>query len=343
MKYLRGDTVAYFKSLPQLQKVDLGGIEVRHFAEGTQEYRVHCSKASPDAEALRFYLANHLYTVISSKFSQNSPLPQNVVNVLDWYRGVLENQGQRMLHYMLSITTREMRHLKYTQVTSGFWGSLEKTHGVEIADFIKGICSLSESEAVDKYMKHPPKCSISNYINGLAYAFNHGAWNGGFGGKKWGKVAEVCAEFIDGKISMEAMVDTGYTLAHNNGPIFNKGMMYSMYTGSFITLLDVQRSGQIPSLLLDSADYGIKKDSEAVSVLGTAVSCGLEFSPFVDWHKVEALGSVNKYPQFKEHQKKHTPKESLPVTKFGKFKAKQVGTWGVFPGQAVPVFERVKK
>ena len=54
---------------------------------------------------------------------------------------------------------------------------------------------------------------------------------------------------LTGTTSMEMLVDTGYTLAHNGGPIFNKGMMYTHYDSHFLTILDLQRAGQMLDLL----------------------------------------------------------------------------------------------
>jgi hypothetical protein len=148
--------------------------------------------------------------------------------------------------------------------------------------------------------------------------------------------------FLTGKTSLEALVDTGYTLAHNTSPIFNKGMMYNTYDHHLITVLDVQRSGQMPELLIDP-DFSTFKDAGLESLIKMVWSQYPDkFRGYVDWFKVEELGAVGKYSQYKEAQKKKHP-VGPPVQKptvKGGVQWKKVGDWDVWPGVSVPQYER---
>jgi len=62
-------------------------------------------------------------------------------------------------------------------------------------------------------------------------------------------VADCLANFVNGNYSAEMMMDVGWTLCHNNGPIFNKQIFYNMYSHDLVRLLDVQRAGMIPALV----------------------------------------------------------------------------------------------
>ena len=173
------------------------------------------------------------------------------------------------------------------------------------------------------------------------YAFDHGSWSAGYGGKPWGQIARTANQFFTGHTSLEMLVDTAYTLAHNNGPMFNKGMLYQSYSQKFIMLLDIQRSGQIPELILDPELWvGAQKPPKVVAdVVLTAENCPGAFGKWVDWTKVHNAGSKGQYPtQLKKQQDLHPP-----VAKFGQYEAKHVGTFSVWPGQSAKVFVRQKK
>ena len=116
---------------------------------------------------------------------------------------------------------------------------------------------------------------------------------------------------VVGETSIEIMNDTAWTLAHNNGPMFNKGMLYNTYTSTIYKILDVQRAGMIPQLIAEGtlgshADSAVSQAFEAVKAVFPESVTG-----YVDWFKVEALGSLHQYPTEK----------NLQTAKYGKTKA----------------------
>src|SRR5208283_4005185 len=102
---------------------------------------------------------------------------------------------------------------------------------------------------------------IGTFCKGLAWQFYKCKWAGGYGGKKWGVVTDCLARFVTGEFSAEMMLDTVWTLAHNGGPIFNKGQFYACYGHTLYRILDVQRSGQIPEAVL--FDHAVKGFADA--------------------------------------------------------------------------------
>jgi hypothetical protein len=93
------------------------------------------------------------------------------------------------------------------------------------------------------------------------------------------------------------MLDTGFALCHNNGPIFNKGLVYTGYSGEIRTMLDVQRAGQIPQLVNDAVNKWVylpnvpvshlfKTHEKMISLLGGP------FQEHVDWLKVQQAGAL---------------------------------------------------
>jgi hypothetical protein len=354
VKYQPKNTLSYFKAAPQFHRIRLAHLPTKAFGESTKLYRKDCGEVSPDEEALKFYALNHLASLVEKNFTLHEPLPEWAVEVRQKHLEEVVKQGNRMLHYILSICTREMRHIKNAETTTAasFWGKLEKAYGKEIREFIFSLKAMTENVAVSTYMDKAPKCSLGNYIAGLAWAFHNGSWDSNYGGKAWGVVADACVSFVEGKTSLEALVDTGYTLAHNNGPIFNKGMMYAYYSGHFMTILDVQRSGQIPELFLDKKNYGtsevtnLKEIKDLVKRVQTEYP--KEFLGYVSWTKVEKLGALGKYSSWVKEEKVEHPEKVEPpkptVIKMGSahVKIKELGNWEMFPGESAKIFERVK-
>jgi hypothetical protein len=166
-------------------------------------------------------------------------------------------------------------------------------------DMIKGTGS---STAVNTFMSDPPIVDLGRYTDFLVKCFNEGQFTSGYGGKAWGAVAKVLRDYVWGGITAEMMMDTAFTLCHNNGPIFNKGMLYSSYSDEIYMILDVQRSGQIPKLV------GNKECSKALNgiVVKLWTLCNdvlkEEFEGYVDWYLVESLGSKKTYPMQKKAQ-----------------------------------------
>jgi hypothetical protein len=67
-------------------------------------------------------------------------------------------------------------------------------------------------------------------------------WGGGFGGKKWGAVARVLGDYMEGNIKRRLFLDRCWTLEHNGGCVFNKVYTVERYdkkSGSYSTLQSV--------------------------------------------------------------------------------------------------------
>jgi hypothetical protein len=124
-------------------------------------------------------------------------------------------------------------------------------------------------------------------------------------------------------------------------------MMYETYDHHLITVLDVQRAGQMPELVLDethSNSISHLQDASLKSLIKSVWSQYPDkFRGWVDWFQVEALGAVGKYSSYKEQQKKlhpAEPKVKKEVKVAQGVQWKQVGSWDVWPGVSVPKYER---
>lgn len=365
MKYLPTNTLAHYNAAPQRRLQNLAGIPVEVFAKSTTEYRKSCGMASPDTLAITFYALNHSAAIVRKLFTPNEPLPEWAEQVMREYTKALSVQSTRMIHYLLSITTREMRHLK--SVPSSFWSSVTAECGAPMVEFMKAIKSNpDEEQAVKRYMSNPPMASVGQYLTAMAKGFHlgHGqSWAGSYGGPAWGEIADHAVKMVKGEATMEWLVDTGYNLAHNTAPIFNKGMMYHGPGGDFETVLDVQASGQVPSMILSADSFhpleGVNSLIPATvrTIIHTVhqhvtEESGVRFPETVDWYAVHNKKNAQRYKPHQKEQDKGKKKiaatpaapvvPDVPKVKMvGSKKAKVVGTWQVFPGQTVDVVERL--
>lgn len=328
---LKKDTLAYQMGVrPTTQKRKMGWVQVPHVVKSLNSfmgvkdlYKTPGSVSSilkseeasghPEIDALMFYMLNHSVSLVASRVHPLEPLG-DYLPLVEMYHQELALRSTRMFYYLLLICTRESRHEKKSSAAS----ALHSKYGAEISKFHTSLHGCSSMGAADVLMKTPPKVDIGSYTSFLVDVFNQGSWSSGFGGKAWGEVARVLRDFVLGDITAEMMMDTSFTLCHNNGPIFNKGMLYSSYSSGIYKILDVQRSGQIPELV---ACKGVSQAS-AVQVQTAYSLCnklvGDSFGPYVDWFKVEDLGALKKYPVEKDLQKKAhgTPSGSKAAKSF---------------------------
>ncbi|QIN95303.1 hypothetical protein DLP3_140 [Stenotrophomonas phage vB_SmaS_DLP_3] len=303
MKYRSKDTVASLLAIPQARPVDMTQINAQSVAKRIRLYRSSCGKASPDGQALRFYGLNQCMAVIAKKYGQHGVLPPHMKAVAEAYVRELVAQTERMFGYMLLITTRESRHVHSAK--NDFEKKFAAQFGKAANDFNQLINGSGSDGAVERFLENAPDMPIGTYARSLEWCFFHGGFNGSYGGKPWGNIAKTLADAVTGVTSMEIMVDTAYTLAHNNGPIFNKGMMYSGYTDAIYKILDVQRSGQVVELCRSGVMSAHLKEKDLLPLFDAVVKeFPEEFGEYVDWIKVEKLGSVKKYPHEIAEQKK---------------------------------------
>lgn len=256
--------------------------------------------AVPEKEALKFYGLNHGMSIIRSKYDVNEILPPDVHTFVETYYSAVSESAMRVFYYLLIICTREARHNK--SMTTDYKNIVSK-FGVATTDFHKN--GGGEETIHAKLKNNPPDTTIGNYVSSLAWVFYNCSWHGGYGGKAWGQVTDCLVNFVYGKISAEMMLDTVWTLAHNNGPIFNKQHLYTGYSPTLYRLLDVQRSGQIPEFILhDSSAFVYADDELRGRMLQVRAWSGGQVGDFVDWFKVAALGALRNYSGDQIKQKK---------------------------------------
>lgn len=295
------DTLAYHQSrvlTTNRQMSDSPCASLAHMIK-TYQSADQDSSTSPEREALWFYGLNHGMSLIQAEYAPLEPMaPADLAYVEDYYARMAKS-AVRAFYYLVLICTREARHNK--SLTEDL-PQIEKMFGKPIASFFKGIKG-GEAGIHQKLLSAPPDASVGAYVKSLQWVFYNSHWSGGYGGKAWGAVADCLVRFVTGEFTAEMMLDTNWTLAHNNGPIFNKGIFYGLYSGTLYRILDVQRSGQIPeAVLTDSAIKGYATEAMTAAMLWISARFPDAVGDYVDWFMVEGLGAVNSYPAEKKQQ-----------------------------------------
>lgn len=271
-------------------------------------------KVQVEASAIQFYLLNQAFGLLMMQVEPKADLSPPQEDLAKLYLTTASESSARLFYYILLIITREARHV-YENTT--LEASLMKKYGSEFTGFLKTIKGSNSSSAVDKFLKYKFKdLTLGNYVSGITQVFEKGKFSSGYGGKPWANIADTLRKMVYGETSIEIMNDTAWTLAHNNGPMFNKGMLYETYTPYIYKILDVQRGGMIPQLLSE----GIATKYTTSQVLAAMATVKKAFPDlikgYVDWYKVEELGSIHKYSDEKKVQdaKFGKPKKGTTAT-----------------------------
>lgn len=294
------DTLAYHQSRVFCRQRDMRNVPCGRVTEALKHYKTAVTDmAKPETEALWFYGLNHVMSLISARRAPLEPLTDEELELVTLYHDASVEKSVRAFYYLILICTREARH---NQSKSADLPKIKAKFGDEIATFFGK--AGNESDIHQRLLDSPPSATIGQYVDALAWQFYNSKWSGGYGGKAWGKVTDCLVRFVKGEFSAEMMMDTVWTLAHNNGPIFNKGHLYQMYSANLVRILDIQRSGQVPEAILHDQKVGAYVDLPLRQVMQQVEKMFPgSIKNHVDWYVVEALGAVHKYPQDKEAQK----------------------------------------
>lgn len=289
------NTLAYQSSRVLCQHRDMSDVPCASVASALKTFKTNDQnpKCPPEQEALWFYGMNHAVAMVSAARAPLEPLPPKEIELVREYHSKLDEKACRAFYYLLLVTIRESRH---NQSKSSSKAKMKEKFGQEVAEFFCGSTG-GEDDIHKTFLNAPPQAPIGNLTGAMQWAFYHSKWSSGYGGPKWGSIADCLHRFVTGEYSAEMMLDTIWTLQHNGGVLFNKGHVYTHETATLKRILDIQRSGQIPAAILNDppcAGY-VQSDLRAWMEHTEKLFPG-QIGKFVDWYMVEALGSVHKYP-----------------------------------------------
>jgi hypothetical protein len=291
------DTLVHQKARPLQSNIDLRESSLKTVMDNYSGlHSVLTAKdggvmARPETDALWFYAQQHAMGLIERSLDSDEPLGD-----FGWYVNMYHEQVQlkalRMFYYLLLICTRESRHMKTGAGKVSLYAKYPS-----IVDFHSNHVQDSSADAsINAICQNAPDVTLGEYTSFLVNAFTMPGYNGGYGGKAWAAVARPLRDFVHGNISAEILMDTAFTLAHNNGPIFNKGMLYHTYEGnSLIKILDVQRSGQIPQLIANNHLTGKFVPALMLEYVHGFSKLDSGFAGSVDWKRVKNINGVACY------------------------------------------------
>jgi len=286
-----------YRKRPQTVPLSFKGVTVAQLVQSIakwQSEQVH-QYAVPEDQALQFYVANAAYAQLAQKVEAHQPLNQVQQWLMTHYYEVMKNIGLRAFFYTFLICTREARHGGFTQLKP------KVAHVYGDIGFFKNLTDdastiISQIQGSDWQTKY----TLDKFTDLLVLVFEQATFSGGYGGKNWAAVARPLRDFCHGLTTMEMFLDTVWTLAHNNGAIFNKAMMYKKQNDeALLKILDVQRAGQIPSLIWWNESQFVKDHHR--EVVNEARKDMPDFGiNKVDWQAVVDAGALGSYPGFKK-------------------------------------------
>jgi hypothetical protein len=301
------NTLAYqLKGRPLIMKRDLSEVPIQAVAASVRQfYQKFGEHIAPETEAIMFYLANHAMKELAFRFDPLEPLPEWAVGVCDEYHRASAQIAARAFYYMLLITAREARHNSMKSQVE--WKKkIEQQFGkgpmMALLHYPDHNSVNTVTQVFDEYANG---AKLGDICRSIVYTHDEGSLHGGYGGPKWGNVSDCMTAFVTGQYSAEMMLDTVWTLVHNGGPIFNKGMLYDSYNDEALQqVLDIQRAGQIPRLVL--APHGNNLVAAEKYVKAGAKNFALAFienmgetADFkkepVDFKQVQDLGAIGYY------------------------------------------------
>lgn len=287
------DTLRYHLSTaPVMRKYSMASVPCSQVSAAINSYFgtdafVAGDIKKPEVEAAHFYLMNHTVARVRQTVGLDEPLGELEPLVTE-YRETAADMALRCAAYLVLITTREARH-KHKHVSTLF----AAVHCPQALSFIDSLGGGSTGAAM-KFRTAPPTSTIGDYVSAVRDTFYKAGFSSAFGGKKWGNIADCLLNYVRGVYSAEMMLDLAWALAHNGGPMFNKGMLYDHYSSSDLyRVLDTQRAGQIPRLFHD--DKAPKSAASTAYYERAADLLGGEYLEPVDWQAVNDAGSVKKY------------------------------------------------
>lgn len=295
---LRGRPLALKRSLVDAPITGVAA-KIREFSDK------HGEKHHPETEAIQFYLANHAMKELAFAFDIEEPLPDWAMGIANQYHETAATIAARAFYYLVLITAREARHDHNTAGTLAKAKAKGMSTGAlkALADFPPDSASIPTVTGV--FDKYPGKVSLGDLARSVQFCFYNGQFSGGYGGKKWGNVADCLVNYVTGEWTAETMLDTVWTLVHNGGPIFNKQMLYRTQDNAALQqVLDIQRAGMIPRMVLAphgagkvTAEKFINTGAQAFAkMVAQHLPGSADFKPIpVDFAEVQKLGAVGNY------------------------------------------------
>jgi len=257
-----------------------------------------CDSTRPETDMLDFYVGVQALGLMHRVHHEHEVVRDDLYRHLLAWRGRTAKAVGRALLYSIVICTREMRHCGSKDDPELEKRLVDET-SLDAASFVRFM--MAGGGAPDGILS----CAyvpVGDAFRAVDLAFREGMFGKQFGGEPWAQVARNVVRYVDGSYTPEMFLDTVWSLCHNNGPIFNKGMHYDMYSNYLIELLDVQRSGQVIEGIVEGRwVHFLTKETSTLAYFMKDYVRDL-VGDYVDWSLVEEAGSLMSYDTYKANQ-----------------------------------------
>ena len=248
-----------------------------------------------DEHAALYYLSSHTFHLIESQAqSPASPLGLEQSKFTEEHISRLNKLSLRMFAYLCIISAEEACFGEARN--DSLWDFIETSTSPDAGKWVKNLVDRSGGySSRGNYFSGCGEATVGECLKAVEMVFRFARWSPGFGGLPWAQITQTAIEICSGINSLELGVDKAFTLCHNNGAIFNKGHIFSHYSGGFYRLLDIQASGQIPAAIHSKVSVeGLKHASVRALFEEGKKMFPAEFSAGYDESRVKNMESVRR-------------------------------------------------
>lgn len=246
-------TLDQYLTLPQHRVLDLSRARMRGGLYETVGFEIKRQCLTPELEALEFYSLHHLVAQLLSQRGRFEKLQGLEAEAVERYVEVLRRQFQPLLAYIAFVGWREQRHRTVhddNQLRNALKAQYPRAW--PLLEVINDDTDRERLVEVWADIIDPAECTALEFVQALRAVFEGFKFKTGYGGKAWAQVVTPLVQLFSGKSTIEMFIDTAYSIAHNNGTMFNKGVIYYTPESDFTDMLDVQDAGQVPQALLQA-------------------------------------------------------------------------------------------
>jgi len=198
-------------------------------------------------DTVLYYLHSHAQHLIEARRDSTEELSPEESAVLESGYRERSEIALRMVYYMLIITAEEA--CAGTVRGEYFFEEAEEDISAAAVKWMRGLIRNGGDGSSVPLVPKSADITLGDAVKATVMCFDRLKWSQGWGGARWGDISRTLLAAVEGRHSLDLMVDHAFTLCHNNGAIFNKGHNYTRYNNDYYTILDIQASGQIPHVI----------------------------------------------------------------------------------------------
>ena len=190
----------------------------------------------PETQAILFYLSSNIWHSINKRYKEYEILPDEVYNLLNKANNHSVKISKAVFFHTCLVGERMLKSYLGTLSTDQL-NYFESAYGKEFVDYLK-----------IKQCEHPVNgLTINQFLGGVSLVFGVPkiiVW-----GKPYSMIVKSIHKVANGSYSLYSGADNVWSLCHNGGTIFNKGLgnIFKVSSDYIFNILDVQDSGQIPA------------------------------------------------------------------------------------------------